>query len=152
VLASLIQEHERAVGGWQSEWAALPELFRATAGAVDRVRMTVLNLDVDPEQMRANLDLTRGLLMAESLSMALASHLGRQEAHHVVQELSAEAVRQGADLRTVALADARITSALGREAVDRALDPAAYLGSSDAFVERALAGFREVANEATGRS
>jgi 3-carboxy-cis,cis-muconate cycloisomerase len=145
VLASLIQEHERAVGGWQSEWAALPELFRSTAGAVDRVRITVQGLEVDPERMRTNLELTGGLLMAESLSMALASHIGRQEAHHVVQDVSAEAVRRRDDLRSVALADERIRSALSPDAVDRALDPAAYLGATDLFVDRALAAFRQLA-------
>jgi 3-carboxy-cis,cis-muconate cycloisomerase len=144
VLASLVQEHERAVGGWQSEWAALPDLFRATAGAVERVRLTVRALDVNPDRMRANLDLTRGLLMAESLSMALAPHVGRQEAHHLVQDVSALAVRSRSDLRTVALADAQISAALTEDDVDRALDPAAYLGSTDAFVDRALAAFERV--------
>jgi 3-carboxy-cis,cis-muconate cycloisomerase len=145
VLASLIQEHERAVGGWQSEWAALPDLFRATAGAVERVRLTVQGLEVNAERMRANLDITRGLLMAESLSMALASRLGRQAAHHVVQAASKAAVERGADLRTVVLDDQQISSALSPEEIDRALDPSAYLGSSDVFVERALAGFRALA-------
>ncbi len=142
VLASLIQEHERAVGGWQSEWAALPDLFRATAGAVDRVRLTVQGLEVNAERMRANLDLTRGLLMAESLSMALAPRLGRQAAHHVVQAASKAAVERSTDLRTAVLDDTQIRSALSTEEIDRALDPAAYLGSSDVFVARALAGFR----------
>jgi len=145
VLASLIQEHERAVGGWQSEWAALPELFRATAGAVERVRSTVQGLDVDPERMRANLGITRGLLMAESLSMALAPRLGRQEAHHLVQTASQQAVARKTDLRAAALDDEQIRSALSPEEIDRALDPSAYLGSTDVFVARALASYRQIA-------
>jgi 3-carboxy-cis,cis-muconate cycloisomerase len=144
VLASLIQEHERAVGGWQSEWAALPELFRATAGAVDRVRMTVEGLDVNPQRMRANLDITHGLLMAESLSMALAPRIGRQAAHHVVQAASKTAVDRGTDLRTAVLGEDEITSALSEEEIDRALDPVAYLGSSGVFVDRAMDGFRRL--------
>ena len=142
VLASMIQEHERAVGGWQSEWAALPELFRYTAGAVERVRLAVENLEVDAERMRANLGVTRGLLMAESLSMTLATRLGKQEAHHVVQAACERAVREGADLATVAQADERISGALSPDEIAAALDPSAYLGSADLFVDRALAAFQ----------
>lgn len=38
LLSAMAQEHERAAGGWQVEWAAIPNLFRFTAGAVERVR------------------------------------------------------------------------------------------------------------------
>ena len=145
VLASMIQEHERAVGGWQSEWTALPELFRYTAGAVERVRLAVAHLEIDADRMRANLDVTRGLLMAESLSMALATRLGKQEAHHVVQAACERAVREGADLATVARSDERISAALSPDEIGAALDPSAYLGSADLFVDRALAAFNDLA-------
>jgi 3-carboxy-cis,cis-muconate cycloisomerase len=144
VLASMIQEHERAVGGWQSEWAALPELFRYTGGAVERVRLTLANLEVHTDRMRANLDVTRGLLMAESLSMALARQMGKQEAHHAVQAASERAVKQDQSLEAVVRADEQITSALSDEEISRALDPAGYLGSSDQFVDRALAAFQDI--------
>ena len=38
ILSAMVQEHERAVGGWQAEWLALPNLFRYTSGAVEHVR------------------------------------------------------------------------------------------------------------------
>lgn len=144
ITASLIQEHERAVGGWQSEWAALPELFRYAGGAIERVRLAVAGLEVNAERMRANLGVTRGLLMAESLSMALAGRIGKQEAHHVVQAACERAVRQGADLASVAQADAQISGALSADQIAAALDPAAYLGSADLFIDRALAQFQRV--------
>lgn len=150
VLSSMIQEHERAVGGWQSEWAALPELFRYTGGAVERVRMALATLEVNSDRMGQNLDVTRGLLMAESLSMALARQIGKQEAHHVVQEASQRAVRQGDDLGTVARADKRISGALSPDELAAALDPASYLGSTDLFIDRALAAFHAMASAEVG--
>jgi 3-carboxy-cis,cis-muconate cycloisomerase len=144
ILSSMIQEHERAVGGWQSEWAALPELFRYTAGAVDRVRLAVANLEVDAGRMRQNLGVTRGLLMAESLSMVLATKIGKQQAHHAVQAACMRAVRQGEDLETVARQDEAISGALSGAEIGAALDPSAYLGSTGLFVDRALAAFRGV--------
>jgi len=38
ILAAMTQEHERAVGGWQAEWAAIPDLFRFAGGAAARRR------------------------------------------------------------------------------------------------------------------
>jgi 3-carboxy-cis,cis-muconate cycloisomerase len=141
ISASLVQEHERAVGGWQSEWAAVPELFGYASGAIERVRQALAGLEVDEARMRANLDMTRGLLMAESLSMTLAAKLGKQEAHHVVQAACERAVRGDTDLASVALADERIVAALTADEIARALDPSHYLGSSDQFIDRALAAF-----------
>jgi len=147
LLGSMLQEHERAVGGWQAEWAAFPDLFCATGAAVERVRMAVAGLEVNAERMRQNLGVTRGLLMAESLSMVLAVHLGKQQAHHVVQAACARAVQQGDDLGTVARADPAISGTLSEAEIVAALDPAGYLGSTDIFIDRALAEFAAVAKQ-----
>ncbi len=55
ILGSMLQEHERAAGGWQAEWEAIPALFGFTMGAVDRVRSSLSGLQVEPVRMRANL-------------------------------------------------------------------------------------------------
>jgi 3-carboxy-cis,cis-muconate cycloisomerase len=144
ISASLIQEHERAVGGWQSEWAAVPELFKYAAGTVERVRLALAGLEVSEERMRTNLGVTRGLLMAESLSMTLAARIGKQAAHRAVQAACERAVRQADSLESVALADEHISGALAADEIRAALDPAAYLGSTDRFIDNALAVFREI--------
>ncbi|MFX8270433.1 3-carboxy-cis,cis-muconate cycloisomerase, partial [Acinetobacter baumannii] len=78
-------EHERGLGGWHAEWVALPDLVRLTAGALKVTADTVAGLEVRPETMRANLDATDGLLMAEAVMMALADRLGRLAAHERVE-------------------------------------------------------------------
>jgi 3-carboxy-cis,cis-muconate cycloisomerase len=142
VLGAMAQEHERAAGGWQAEWEALPALFRHTAGAVARVRETIGGIVVNPERMRANLDLTGGLVMAESLTTALAANLGRSASYELVQLLTKRAAAVGTDLRSIALADEQVRSVLSRDAIDRAFDPLTYLGSADAFIDRALVAYR----------
>jgi len=144
ILSAMAQEHERAAGGWQAEWVAVPDLFRFTAGAVERVRGAVGGLQVDPARMRANLDLTSGLIMAESLTMALAPHVGRPEAQRIVRAACDSAVRSGMNVRQAALADEQVRAILSPEAIDRALDPGAYLGSADAFINRALEAYHEI--------
>ncbi|HEU5343118.1 MAG TPA: 3-carboxy-cis,cis-muconate cycloisomerase [Ktedonobacterales bacterium] len=144
VLSAMAQEHERAAGGWQAEWSALPDLFCHTAGAVWHVREAVSGLQVDAARMRANLDQSGGLLMAESLTMALAPQLGRPEAQRLVQALCDQALASGKTLRAVALGDADTRAALTPEVIDRALDPGGYLGSAETWIDHALAAYQQL--------
>ena len=141
LLGSMLQEHERAAGAWQAEWEALPDLFRFTMSAVERVKSSLAGLRVETASMRANLDASGGLLMAESLTIALAEHIGRHQAYLLVRRAIGEARASGQDLLTIARADAAVKAALSEEALERALDPAAYLGSTDIYIDRALAEF-----------
>ena len=142
ILSAMVQEHERAVGGWQAEWSALPDLFRCTARAVEGVRSVLVGLQINPAHMQANLDLTGGLVMAEALTMALASHMGRPEAYRLVQALCNQVVASGGNLQQAAMADAQVRASLSPEAIERALDPMNYLGSTDVFIDRAITAYR----------
>jgi 3-carboxy-cis,cis-muconate cycloisomerase len=142
LMSGLEQEHERALGAWQAEWVAIPHVFRHTAGAVTHVRQALQGLDVHEEHMRRNLDLAGGALMSEALSVALVAHLGRADAQHAVKAVSERALRDGITLQRAAAEDARVSHLLSSEEIERALDPSRYLGSTDAFIDRALASFR----------
>jgi 3-carboxy-cis,cis-muconate cycloisomerase len=144
-LQGMIQEHERAAGGWQAEWAAIPELFGCAAGAIEHVRAALEGLEVDAARMRANLEASGGLIVAESLSFALAARLGRGPAQSIVAELSRRSA--GSTLREVAGADPRVTAVLSDAEIEAALDPAGYLGSAETFVDRALADFARLATQ-----
>jgi 3-carboxy-cis,cis-muconate cycloisomerase len=142
ILSAMAGEHERAAGGWQAEWVAIPDLFRSTSCAVDRVGRLLRDLKVHPERMQHNLSLDGGLIMAESLSMALLPILGRDQAQNVVQAACKRALTNGSTLSETALEDARILSALSPEAIERSLDPSGYLGSASAMIDRALDSYR----------
>ncbi len=43
-------------------------------------------MQVNAENMQRNLECTQGLIMAEAVMMALAPHIGRLQAHHLVEE------------------------------------------------------------------
>ena len=144
ILAGMIQEHERGVGGWQAEWEALPNLFRYTSGAVEHVRGMLGGLEVDTKRMSANVELSQGLIMAEALTMALAPHTGRPEAQRIVKRLCERAVGQGTHLRQVAQEDKEVLGFLSLEEINGVFDPRAYLGSTNVFIERALAAYREM--------
>jgi 3-carboxy-cis,cis-muconate cycloisomerase len=147
VLSALAHEHERAIGGWQAEWAAIPDLFRYAAGAIAHTRQAVHGLQIDAQRMRANLDLSGGLMMAEALTLALAEQLGRTEARRIVEAACDQARTIGISLQQAAHNDPSISAALSQDAINQALDPAAYLGSADVLIERALAAFHDVAGQ-----
>jgi 3-carboxy-cis,cis-muconate cycloisomerase len=141
LLGAMVQEHERAAGAWHAEWDALGGALAYTGGTAAAVREALEGLDVRPERMRENLELTGGLILSESVSMALRERIGRSEAHHLVEAASRRAVEAGRPFREELLDDEAIE--LSSEEIDRALDPAAHLGSANAFIERALERYRE---------
>jgi 3-carboxy-cis,cis-muconate cycloisomerase len=144
ILSAMEQEHERAVGGWQAEWVALPDLFRFTASAVESVRGAVSGLQVDPARMRRNLNITNGLIMAESLTIALAPHLGKPDAQRIVQSLCNHVIESGKDLRQAVLGESQIRAILSPEEINQALDPDRYLGSTDVFISRILEAYHKI--------
>ncbi len=139
MLAAAVQEHERGLGNWPAEWDTLPEIVLLAAGALDAMTETVTGLDVDPVRMRANLDHSNGQILAEAAQMALAPTLGRDVAHHVVRDASARALREERHLKDVLADDPQVREAIDEVRLARLFDPANYLGSANAFIDRVLA-------------
>src|ERR1700744_3670794 len=81
ILDAMVQDFERATGPWHLEWLAIPESFILTSSACAQACQMIEGLTVDTDRMKANLDLTSGLIVAEAVMMAAAPKLGRQTAH-----------------------------------------------------------------------
>ncbi len=142
MLDAMIQDFERATGPWHAEWIALPESFVLTAGALHQAKFMLDGLIVDERRMRANLDMTAGLIVAEAVMMGLAPHLGRNEAHDVVYAACRVVNEQGGRLADVLAAMPEVAGRLDRQAIERLTDPANYLGMAPQMVDRVLAGRR----------
>ncbi len=139
ILAGLVQEHERALGGWQAEWSTMPALLLATSGALAAIVDIAEGLEVDEQRMRANLDATGGLIMAEAVMIALGRKIGRLEAHHIVEEASKTAAAERRGLEAVLHEDPRVTAQLTQAEIARLFDPLAYQGVAQQFIDRLLA-------------
>jgi 3-carboxy-cis,cis-muconate cycloisomerase len=142
LLAAMPQEHERAAGAWQSEWVPLSEALALTAGGASALREALDGLEVRPDRMGENLEATGGLIMAESVVAALGERLGRAPARELVDAACGRALASGTPLRDQLVGDEAVSGELSAEEIDRALDPAGYLGSAGAFVDRALERYR----------
>ena len=138
VLTAMVQEHERGLGGWHAEWETLPEIFRLTAGSLSRANEIVASLEVHPEKMSQNLNVTHGLVLAEPVAFALRDRLGKEKSHKVVEEAVRRAVKDRRDFVDVLLSYPDVSGHISRAELTRLLDPANYLGSAEKMTEKVL--------------
>lgn len=139
MLDGMIHDLERATGPWHLEWVSLPESFLLTASSLANAKFMLAGLVVHEKRMLENLDLTRGLIVAEAVMMAAAPKLGRQHAHDVVYDACRKAIEGGGQLADILAEVPEITEALGgKEAIRRHCDPANYLGLCGPMVDRVL--------------
>lgn len=119
-LAGMVQEHERAVGGWQAEWATVQAIVQSAGVALESMAEVAEGLTVDAGRMRRNIDATQGAVFAEKAMMLLAREMGREAAHRAVEE-SVRQTGSPPDLPGLR-------------------EPEDYLGSSEAFRLRLVEG------------
>jgi 3-carboxy-cis,cis-muconate cycloisomerase len=139
IFAAQVQDHERSAGPWQAEWPTLPSLLLVTSGALAAIVDIAEGLEVDAARMRANLDTTNGLIMAEAVAMALAEKIGKSEAHHLVEAASKKAVTEKKGLRDVLTKNPKVTAHLSADRLVKLFEPMAYQGASQALIDRLLA-------------
>ena len=140
MLGAMTQEHERGLGGWQAEWETLPAIFRLSAAALDFTAEVIDGLEVDRERMLANLEGTRGLVLSEAISAALAVSIGRPRAHALLEAACRRAVEEKRNLRDVLMEMPEVRACLDETDLHRLLDPKNYLGSARIFIDRVLKG------------
>jgi 3-carboxy-cis,cis-muconate cycloisomerase len=119
----MVQEHERALGGWQSEWPTLAALCETLGSAVEAMKEVAPGLAIDTEAIQANVDATEAAVFAERATFLLAEKMGKAKAAAIVER----ALAQGGSF----------VSALGQLEKELA-DPESLLGYSPRFVDRLI--------------
>jgi 3-carboxy-cis,cis-muconate cycloisomerase len=136
ILAAEVQEHERALGGWQAEWPTFPALALVTSGAVAAVADIAEGFEIDSERMRVNLGATRGMIMTEAVTFALAGKIGKQEARAIVEEIGRRATAAKRELQEVLAEDERVKKHLSIGELARLFEPMGYQGAAQTFIDR----------------
>ncbi|MGF6455054.1 3-carboxy-cis,cis-muconate cycloisomerase [Pseudomonas frederiksbergensis] len=139
LFSAMPQEHERSLGLWHAEWETLPEICCLVSGSLQQALLVADGLEVEADRMTRNLDLTQGLVLAEAVSIVLAQRVGRDTAHHLLEQCCKRAVAEQRHLRAVLGDEPQVTAELSDAELDRLLDPAHYLGQAHTWVERAVA-------------
>ena len=138
VLTGVSGEYHRSLGAWQSEWEVVPEIARLTAGGTHQLALLLPKLVVNSDRMRANLELTHGLIYAEAVSLALSEKLNRASAHKLVESACRRAESEKRHLRAILSEDAEVTAILTVDNIASLFEPANYLGSADKFIDAVL--------------
>ncbi len=133
-----VQDHERATGTWAVEWLALPRAFVLAAGALRHATTVVGGLEVDTDAMRSNLDVTNGLITAETVMMHLAPKLGRQRAHDLVAACARQVVRKQTRFAAVLASNDEIAAILTAAEIEQLVDPARSLGHAYDMIKAVL--------------
>lgn len=124
---------------------ALHEACALTGDILQRLISLFSGLQLFPERMRQNLDLSGGLIMAEALMLELGKALGRQHAHDAVYDAAQATVTERRPFRELLAADPQVNSRLAPEQIEALLDPAQYSGLCRYFAERGAVQARHVA-------
>ncbi len=138
LLDAMVEDHERATGPWEIEWIVLPEIFCLAAGVLAQTLFVLTGLQVDEKKMRANLNLTKGLIVSEAVMMGLGPYLGRQYAHDLVYDICRNVIATGRPLLDLLAENEEVSKHLDRAALAKLCDPANYLGEAGAMVDRVL--------------
>jgi 3-carboxy-cis,cis-muconate cycloisomerase len=123
IVSGMVQEHERALGGWQSEWPTLAALCETLGSAVEAMSEVAPGLVIDLDAIQSNMDATEAAVLAERATFLLAEKIGKEKAHALVEA----ALAKGGSF----------VEALGQLKKELS-DETALLGYSPKFVDRLL--------------
>jgi len=124
---------------------ALVQACELTGDVLQRMIALFDGLQVFPDRMRENLELSGGLIMAEALMLELGKQIGRQRAHDAVYEAAQASVTQARPFRETLADDPHVSAGLTKSQIDALLDPSQYTGLCRQFAERGAAQARETA-------
>jgi 3-carboxy-cis,cis-muconate cycloisomerase len=137
-LSAIVQEHERALGGSQSEWPTLATVIQTTGVAAASIAEITEGLEVHADQMRKNLDATQGTIYAEKAMLLLAPKLGRDKAHTVIEAAVRYAIEQKRSLADALAQTPEVLKYIDRAALNKLSAAEDYLGASESFRQRQL--------------
>jgi len=131
--------HERDLTNSSCERIIIPESCILTDYALKLGADLIENLVFNQDNIRRNLSMTQGRMMAESVMIRMAEKgFGRQEAHEVTRECALASYREGKPFREFLLKSQTVRKYLSEKEIDEALDPNHYVGTAHEQVERAL--------------
>jgi 3-carboxy-cis,cis-muconate cycloisomerase len=142
LIGTMDQEHERGLGGWHAEWEVLPELFRLASAGLESASFVAREGRFDTERMRANLEMTSGLVMAEAASVALGRKIGKAAAHKLIERAARQAVAEKRPLRACLETDPEVSTHFTPDELDALFTPENHLGAAPEFAKRAVASWR----------
>jgi len=119
--------HERDISHSSTERITLPDSCILLDYMLDLFTGVVRGLNVYPERMRENLEVTQGVIFSQRVLLALIeTGLSRQDAYAIVQRNAMRAWKERNPFRTLLESDADVASRLGAVRLDEIFDYGVY--------------------------
>lgn len=129
--------HERDISHSSAERIILPDATTLLDYQLARFNRILTNLDVFPERMLQNMNLTHGLIFSQRVLLKLVERgFSREEAYDLVQPKTAEAWDHGADFKTLLANDPKVMAKLTPADLDDAFDYHWHLKRVNEIFER----------------
>lgn len=133
----LICEDERSAGAWHAEWQLLRECLRLTGGAGHTAVELAEGIEIRPDRMSSNLELTGSRIVSERITAVLAPRLGKSAAKRLLRQAS---LATGSTGRPLAANLSELTEVAGVftvEELSSLCDPQLYVGAAGSLVDQA---------------
>jgi 3-carboxy-cis,cis-muconate cycloisomerase len=137
-LAGMIDEHERAVGGWQAACPTIADVVETTGSALAAIADVVSGLVVYPDRMRANLERTYGSVFSEKARMLLQPNMGREVSTQLLSSVARDALEKKRPFCEVLRGRSEISTLLTVEQINAIDRPEDYLGMAESFRRKLL--------------
>jgi adenylosuccinate lyase len=115
--------HERDISHSSAERVALPDATIALDYMLDRLAFVTRTLAVFPENMRKNIELTRGLIHSQQVLLLMTEKgISRDTAYRIVQRNAMRAWKTGEHLRDLLAREPEIAGRVTPDELDRVFD------------------------------
>ncbi|MCS7139278.1 MAG: adenylosuccinate lyase [Candidatus Nezhaarchaeota archaeon] len=131
--------HERDLTNSANERFIIPESCIILDEMLRRTIRVLKGLRVYPENMRRNLELTKGRIMSEAIMIALTMKgMSRQEAHRLLREITLRSTVKDVHISELLKSDPRLKKLMSDEEIERLLKPENYLGETYRLIDMAV--------------
>lgn len=132
--------HERDLTNSSAERFIIPHALLLTDDILAKTAHVFAGLRVYPENMKANIEKTNGMVMSESVMIALTRKgMSRQEAHELLRKSAIAADAKKQHLRQGLEKSKAVSKYLTRKELEDALNPYKYTGAAKEIVEKIAA-------------
>lgn len=134
-----VHAFERDMSVWAVEWIAVPDTFALASGLTANLCVLAAGLEIDPERMAKNLDMSEGQIMLENVMMQLAREIGHEAAHDILWNCVSRFRAEGGSFVDILKSDPKLVAHIDASALDKALGWSDYFGEAEAIVDRVTA-------------